>query len=398
MFMLLLACVLSFAVFGIVTYKLIGRSSLALIFGMLILFVASPLTSYLIYDGFNYDSTFTLMIVFFATFAAAGMLVMLSFKINPSKSMEASFSLNWQAIHFLTIALVLSLFGTFMMYRLVFSVFSISNLNDLNIAFSSNLLPSLGIYGRLNRLAIPLGLLCLVLSRNTRDKKMRSILLIYCAIFTSMLIGVRRSTIIVQISLYVTFYLLTVNDIRSMIKSLLITCAAVFSSAWFFGLIQIATNKSAYENPIFSGLIDGLKYFSGNIAYAECISVGKYPYPSGNSLPFFYQLLNIREAGEIYKPFCNIAVGELFNTSPVYFDLYNDGGWVMLIIFSISVSILIFMTYLNKINIIGMKVILTAAIVFFTRENIIGQYDTVYSIVVYILFLYIIRRISARRS
>jgi oligosaccharide repeat unit polymerase len=385
---------------SILLIRIFGRTGLSFILSYFIVFLIAPVSSFLLYRNFTYDLTVPVIVVALFSLVAGVMFTARFISRAEFCPKEASVSINLTVILFLSIILVLVLYGNFKIYQLIFSLYQVANLNDLNIAFSDPNLPSLGIYGRLSRLAIPAGLICFAAMVTTDSRHSKKYLGVFCLLFTASLIGVRRSIFIYQIIFYAITYLSTIRNVKQLFKSLLPLALVSFMIVSVFGYVQVNTNKSKQDSAVLSGLSDGLVYFSGNITYAECISRDIVGLQKGNSLPIYFIVTNRGKVGfdGVKKSFCEIYPGQLFNTSPAYFDFYNDFGYVGEVVFMLVMAFIATLFILGRISLLGLGSIFVSALLLMFRENIIGQLDILYSIVIYPILLSIIIRLSKGRK
>lgn len=380
-------------------YARLKNKSIPVIFGYITLFVAAPASSLIVFQKFEYTNVIPLIISAHASFLIGVMIYVLFVKDRDYLLQERDVKYNLNIIIFLLISFLLVSFGNFKIYQTIFSLYSVGSLNDLNIAFNDPNIPSFGIYSRLSRLAVPLGIACLSMFVYSKDKGSKRVYFWACLIFTLTLVGVRRATLLNQLVFYIFILLPLIKSRSAFIKYTFFAAVTAALMATIFGYVQINTNKSKFDIPILSGFYDGSTYIAGNLPYAECLASTNLDFSKGNSFPFIYLIVNRVGSidNEIKKPFCDIGDGLLFNTSPVYYDLYRDFGYVGVMIFMLILGFGLMYSYGN-VRFSGIQAMIAGSVFFGIRENLIGQYDTLFALMLYVPLVFLLTRLAKRRS
>ncbi|ULH14257.1 oligosaccharide repeat unit polymerase (plasmid) [Deinococcus sp. KNUC1210] len=369
------------------------RDGLVLTISYVVIFLVAPLSSIIAFPNFNYNTILPILVAAH-TFFFFGLFFGFALKVKARPAYwEAMIIYNKRLLYFIVTLLFIVILGNLGVYSIIFSHYSIKSLNDLNIAFSDPNIPSLGIYGRMARLAIPAGLLCFTAASYSKIPHAKRILYIFCFLFTLTLIGVRRSILIYQLFFYIMAYLSISRSIWGTFKSIIPISFAALLIIFIFGYVQVSTNKTTSDSPLISGIRDGSLYFSGNLAYTECISQRGESLEKGNAIPIIYTAINRlgNSKDNVTKSFCNISEDVKFNTSPAYFDFFNDYGYIGVAIFMFLISFITTLCIVRAIPMAGLGAIFVTTVLFLFRENLVGQLDIILSILVYpfILFVFV---------
>lgn len=343
--------------------------------------IVAPLASMLLFPSTEFDWTVTALSVFGLCLLAPQLLSASDHAWAETTIVESRRM--WTVLIGGAILVVL---GNVFVYRTLLSSYSIVNLYQMNVAWSDDTVPHFGIWGRLSRLAIPLGMLAFAIATLAPVRLgTRRRLYTLSAFFAISTIGVRRSTFLYVCAFYFIIWLTTIRDARRFVRVAAGGAVAYLSLLWFFGYIQIATHKSAYTSPWQSGLHEGLLYFAGNLPYAECaVNGGVKPTP-GFSFPFVTQLIGRLSGNDVHltKPFCMLATGQLFNTSPAYTDVAVDFGLLGVAVFGALLGALVAAAGSRLQRSAGVHAVILATILFAVRENILGQLDVIQALVLY---------------
>lgn len=307
---------------------------------------------------------------------------------------ESKFTFNRKTLVLLTVLLAAVLITTLHMLRTLHDQASSGSLYALNVAYAQNE-QTFGLWGRISRLAIPAGLACFLAGIYAKNSKERRVYILFAVLFAATLLSVRRSAFFYEVAFYVLAYLTTIQNGRRLFKVMAVGAGATCAALLLFGYVQVQTHKSQYESAWASGIHDGSSYVTGNLPYAECLNVGGTKLPSGTSFPDASAILSklngtSGHAGD--KPFCRLPDGQLFNTSPAYFDVNSDFGPLGVVSYGALIGVALGLLLRRSRRYVGLEVMLCGVVLFSFRENLLGSLDIVQSLLVYPVLVALIFR------
>lgn len=263
----------------------------------------------------------------------------------------------------------------------------VTNLYQLNIAASSLELQSFGLWGRVNRLAIPLAIYAAVLSLHAvkRSDKVQYVLI--SAAYIVALLGPRRS-IVFYVAIAIGFVVLLHNyEKRNLrFRTIVFVVLSAVALEWGFGFVQIATHKSTATSAFSSGFNDGSLYAAGSLPYADCV-----PSSSPGTKWSAFVALDHYIGGDKFagaQPFCRLPDGRLFNTAPGYINVYFAYGVVAVAVFGLALGLIYVWLRRSRHPSIGLQALVLTAIAFQLRENLLGQLDYIQALAVYAVVVF----------
>lgn len=307
------------------------------------------------------------------------------------------FLVRWRLCRFLLVGILAAAFyAQLHMFLRIGQSFDIKSLYDLNVAYSSEELPSFGLWGRVNRLAMPFGVLAAVCGALSDRGRTRVFYFVVALLYVVALTGPRRSLVFYQVVAY-GFVLLLAAVRRGRIRPRLVVGAALALVVleWFFGAIQIATKKSAYSSAITSGFREGSLYISGNLPYAQCVVASPVGAQRWSAFNIWDHYVSGNTSAGV-KPFCRLNDGHLFNTSPGYVDVYLALGLVGVIVFGLVLGLVLRRASEANRPSAGLVALILTGITFLFRENVFGSLDFLQALLVYAALLGIVRMRQGR--
>lgn len=359
-----------------------GQSGTPLAVAYCATFVVAPLLSLLLYPDVARTHAFTIMVLAQLPFAAGAVAPRYATRGRPY--LESRLTWNPTVAAALTVAFVVTAAATVATLRQITGSGQVTNAYDLNVAYSeARDGGSLGIVGRLGQLALPFAVLCFAAGRTSPDRRTRLLYLAFSMLFTLELVSVRRSTLFYAVACFVIMALATITSTRRLFRVLIGSVAVLCASLWFFGFLQVATHKSRYTSAWDSGIHEGASYVSGNLSYASYFGDGGSPLPRGNSFPNLFQMVDPSLRGAITKPFAALPDGQMFNTSPGYFDVWSDFGLFGLLTFCTALMWLGGRAAGGRMATLGSAALVLLPLTFLFRSNVLGEWIVLQSLVVY---------------
>lgn len=361
-----------------------GRRAAPLALAYAVTFVLAPALSVLTFGDVGNSHAFKTLVVTQIPFAVIGAVGGRAQEDERKKPLEAELTVGKSVAWALIAAFVVTAAASIFTLVQITGGANVTNAYDLNVAYSEARGDgSFGMVARVARLSIPFAVLCFAAGLLARTRRDRVIFFAFAALFTLELVSVKRSILFYTVAALILLWMTSVSDFRKLIRAVAGASLLGLAGLWFFGALQVATHKSAYDSAWESGLHEGATYISGNIPYAALFGPDGYTLPPGNSFPYFFQLFSPDLRGTIEKPFGTLPDGKLFNTSPGYFDVWNDFGWFGLILFALGLAFLASFAVRGRMRTAGSVALTLLPVLFLFRSNVLGELDVLQALVVY---------------
>lgn len=273
----------------------------------------------------------------------------------------------------------------------------VTNLYQLNVAASSLELQSFGLWGRVNRLAIPLAVYAAVLALHAGKRSDKVHYVLISAAYILALLGPRRS-IVFYVAIAIGFVVLLYNyEKRNLrFRTIVFVVLSAVALEWGFGYVQIATHKSTATSAFSSGFHDGSLYAAGSLPYADCVPSSSPGTKWSAFVAFDHYIGGDKFAGA--QPFCRLPDGRLFNTAPGYINVYFAYGVVAVAVFGLALGLVYVWLRRSRRPSIGLQALILTAVAFQLRENLLGQLDFLQTLAVYALVVFLVEMHVRRKA